>query len=104
LVSFPQRLGVSLARDPDDEPEAAAAARLDPGDRVLDDHAAARLGSQRARPLEEGVGCGLSGELLASGEVCVDLHLEEVLDPSRHEHGLAVATRRHDAGPQPRRA
>ena len=92
-------LGV-VASDPvdaDDEAEASRAAGFDPGERVLVNNRLRGLDPEQPGAGEEGVRRRLAGEPLALGEVPIDHLLEQVGDPGRLEHRLAVGARGDDS-------
>src|SRR5437588_4328305 len=68
-----QSVGLAGAVDAHHEAEAAGAAGLDAGERVLVDSGLFGLYVQEARGHEVGVGCGLARQVLALGDDAVDL-------------------------------
>ena len=81
-------------------PKLPGAAGLDPGDGVLEDAGGGGLDPERFRPGQVGVRRGLPFQVLLVGDDAVDPRLEEVGDPGRLEHVLAVGAGGDDGAPQ----
>ena len=91
-----QPLGPDPPVDPDHQPEPAGPARLDAGQRVLEDDRPALRHTELSGRVRERVRGGFAGQVLTGGDVAVDHHLEPLRQAGGIQHRRRVAGGGHD--------